>query len=150
VRSEAYLRWRFDQHPEHQYRYITVKDREELLGYATISTQKEPDNLINNMIIDLVVKENNTDCLRELLSRSLGEFQESQPDLISYWGLVNDDFRTELTEKYGFKSSSDFLYKRFFEEAHFIVRKLNSQALGDVDIFDKGNWRVSRAHWDSM
>ena len=148
VRSEAYLKWRFDMHPEHRYRYITVRDRDELLGYAVISTQKHPPNLDHIVIIDYALKHNNTDCFQELMGRLLHEAQDPQPDFISAWALGHDNFRTELIEKYGFKSSLDFPYRRLFEKQHFVVRKASSQVIGDIDIYNARNWRVSRAYLD--
>jgi len=148
VRSKPYLRWRFDQHPEHQYEYIMAKDRDELLGYAVISTQRQPDNLVYDMIMDYVVKEKSIDCFRELMSRSLQEFQDSKSDLISSWHLSHDELRAELIERYGFKSSLGFPYRRLLEQRYFVVREVDRQAIGAFDIYDERNWRVSRAYLD--
>lgn len=67
VRSEAYLRWRFDENPEHKYTYIIANERDELRAYATISIQEEGESLRNGMIVDYLVKNNNIDCFRELM-----------------------------------------------------------------------------------
>ena len=57
VRSENYLRWRFDQHPKHSYKYVVVKKNDKLWGYAVVSTQNWLNGLMCGMIVDYLVNQ---------------------------------------------------------------------------------------------
>ncbi len=149
VRSEAYLRWRFDQHPEHSYKYIIAKKGDELWGYAVISVQEQINGLVYGMIVDYVVKNKDIDCFRILINRCLNELEKSEPDLVSVWAFSQPEFRKELTKHFGFKSSSTFPYNRFFGKGYLVAREIDEQVVEKIDIYDKKNWRVTYTYYDT-
>ncbi len=53
-RTEKYLKWRFDSHPDFKYRYI-LAEKEETVGYAVISLQRKINGYLEGMITDYVV-----------------------------------------------------------------------------------------------
>jgi len=71
VRSESYLRWRFDQHPEHTYKYIMAKRNRELCGYAVVSAQEQLNGLIYGVIVDYLIKDKDIDCFWWLINECL-------------------------------------------------------------------------------
>lgn len=148
VRSETYLRWRFDQHPEHNYNYIVTKKDDELWGYAVISIQKQLDGLIYGIIVDYLVRDKNINCFQKLITGCLHQLQESECDLIYTWAFCQPDLRRELIRHFGFKASSKFPYNRFLWQGHFAAREVGGQAMGKLDIYNKDNWRVTPVYSD--
>lgn len=149
VRSEAYLRWRFDQHPEHSYKYIIAKKGDELWGYAVISVQEQINGLVYGMIVDYVVKNKDIDCFRILINRCLNELEKSEFDLVSVWMFSQPEFREELVRHFGFKSPLGFPYNKVLEKNYFVTREVNKEVIGGIDIYDKENWRVTQAYPDT-
>jgi len=146
VRSEAYMKWRFEQHPEHKYTYVIAKERDEVKGYAVISIQEQDERLRHGMIVDYLVKDNSIDCFHDLMTECIQQLKK-KCDIISAWASPHSGFTDELI-KNGFKTSSKFPYNRVFQEAQFVAREVNTQAIGSFDIYDKDNWRVTRAYAD--
>ncbi len=149
ARGETYLRWRFDQHPEHSYKYIVVRKKGELWGYAVVSVQEQLNGLIYGMIVDYLVKDKDIDCFRLLINECLIELKNSECDFISIWAFSQPEFRRELIKLCGFKSSSRFPYNRFLGEGHFVAREVDEQVLEKIDIYNKENWRVTCIYPDT-
>lgn len=149
ARGETYLRWRFDQHPEHKYKYIAAKRDGMLWGYAVVSAQEQPNGLIYGMIVDYLVKDKDTDCFQVLVNKCLGELERSECDLVSVWAFTQPRFREELLKHFGFKPSSCFPYNRLLEEGYLVAREIGEQMLEKIDIYNKGNWRVTHVYPDT-
>jgi len=71
VRSESYIKWRFDKHPEYTYKYIVAKRAKSLWGYAVVSVREQDNGLIYGMIMDYLVRNNNIDCLRVIIGKCI-------------------------------------------------------------------------------
>ena len=69
VRSEEYLKWRFDQHPKHKYKYIIAKKNGQLYGYAVISKQKQSKGILNGRVIDYSIKDNDIECCKGIITK---------------------------------------------------------------------------------
>jgi GNAT superfamily N-acetyltransferase len=149
VRGERYLRWRFDQHPEHSYKYIIAKKGDELWGYAVISVQRQLSGLIYGMIVDYVVRDNDTECFRVLVKRCMAELEESECDLVCVWAFSMPKFREELIKHFDFKSSLSFPYNKALEKGYFVVRELDEQVLEKIDIYKGENWRITHIYIDT-
>lgn len=150
VRSETYLRWRFDRHPKHRYKYILAKRDSKLWGYAVINKQSRSHGLVYGMIVDYLVKDGDIECFCEIMNRCIGELEELECDLLFTWAFTQPSFREKLIKGFGFKASSKFPYNRLWENGHFVTRELDKQILEEVDIYNKGNWRVTCAYADTM
>ena len=85
VREEKNLRWRFDQHPEHTYRYIIAKKEGTLCGYAVISVQEQANGLYYGMIIDYLVKNEDPECFGALIEKAMAELAKTGCDLMMMW-----------------------------------------------------------------
>ena len=149
VRSESYLRWRFDQHPKNSYKYIVAEKDNELWGYAVVSAQELAPGLIRGTIIDYLVKDKDIDCFRLIINESLNEFRKLECDLVLTWMFSQPSFRRELLEYFGFKSSLKFPYNKFSGDPCLIVLELNERVRERVDIYNVENWRVTLAYSDS-
>lgn len=148
VRNEAYLRWRFDQHPEHHHKYVVAKRDGELHGYAVIRTKTCDDGLIRGRIVDYLVRDNDIDCLHSLIEVCIHQLKQSGCDLIDIWVFANPILRNELVQFFGFKSQENFPYSKMTHRSNFGVKSLDEQALQKADVYDKENWRVTFAYLD--
>jgi GNAT superfamily N-acetyltransferase len=143
VRDENYLRWRFDQNPKYRHKYILVTKDEELLGYAVIGVPSEPIGLVIGRIVDYLVKGNDTECFRFLMSKCINELEKSEIDLLFIRGFSRPEYRKELMEQLGFKSSLKVPYNRFVERICFLVRGLDKAKFKRFNIYDKENWPIT-------
>jgi hypothetical protein len=146
VRSGAYMRWRFDEHPEHKYEYIIAKERDEVLGYAVIRIPKESERLRRGMVVDYLVKDS-IDCFRDLMTECVEQLSK-ECDIISTWASWTPGFTDELQDS-GFKTPSKFPYNRMFPKRPLVAREVDTQVIGGFDIYRKDNWRVTPAYVDT-
>lgn len=150
VRSESYLRWRFDQRPDRDYRYIVAKKDGTLLGYAVLSAKQQRSDLIHGYIVDYLVRDRDIACFRALINKSLDELEKWGCDIALIWALGDPTFREQLLKHLGFKSPLLFPYKRWSRKGYFEAMRINEQVASGVDIYDKNNWRVTYAYSDNM
>ncbi len=148
-RSEAFLQWRFDHHPEKFYRYVTLTTDSGLSGYAVVSVQEGSDGIIFGIIVDYLVKDNNAECFNLLMRQCLIDLEKSDCDIIIISAFSKPVFRHELVKRLGFKSSVKFPYNRFFQYEHLDAILLDEQLSRRVDIYDKNNWHVTYTYWDT-
>jgi GNAT superfamily N-acetyltransferase/N-acetylglutamate synthase-like GNAT family acetyltransferase len=148
VRSESYLRWRFDRYPDHTYKYVIAKKEGELWGYAVTSVQQQLNGLVHGMIVDYLVRDKDIGCFRALVDGCLGELSKSKFDIILVWTFSEPKFREELLKYFGFKSSTRFPYSKLSDYAYLDAILIDEKLAGAIDIYDKNNWRVTHAYPD--
>jgi GNAT superfamily N-acetyltransferase len=148
VRSEANLRWRFDYHPRHHYKYILAKIDQKLCGYALISIQEQPNGQIYGIIIDYLIKGGDIACFRTLMDRSLQEFEKSECDIVVIWAFSDPIFMDDLLKNFGFKSSTKFPYNRAIGHSYLDVILIDDRIIERINIYDKANWRITYAYQD--
>ena len=149
VRSERYLRWRFDKHPDHNYRYVIAKRDGKLWGYAVVSVQQQPNGLVNGLIVDYLVKNKDLACFRVLIDKCLNELGKSESDILLVWAFNEPKLREQLLKYFGFKSSFKFPYNKLFRYAYIEAMLIDEKVADAVDIYDKNNWRVTHAYPDT-
>ncbi len=148
VRSESYLRWRFDWHPDHNYKYIVAKRDGKLWGYAVINIQEKANGLIYGMITDYLVKNRDIACFGILINRCLDELEKSECDIALIWAFSEPELREQLLKHFDFKSSLKFPYKKFIGYGYLDAILTNEQVAKRINIYDKDNWRVTYAYKD--
>jgi GNAT superfamily N-acetyltransferase len=148
VRREKNLRWRFDQHPEHKYRYISAKIEGTLCGYAVISVQEQANGLCYGMVVDYLVKNEDPECFGALIEKAMAELAKTGCDLMMIWVFSEPGLQEELRLRFGFSSTSSFLYNRLIDPGYFEALSLNDQAVRGVNIYDKSNWRITHIYPD--
>jgi len=149
VRSEKYLRWRFDRNPDHNYRYVIAKREGKLWGYAVVSVQQQPNGLVNGLIVDYLVKNKDLACFRVLIDRCLNELGKSEADILLAWAFSEPQLRKELLTHFGLKSSVKFPYNKMFGYAYLEAMLIDENLAEGVDIYDRNNWRVTHAYADT-
>ena len=149
VRSESYLRWRFDSHPEHKYKYVLANKNRKLRGYAVVVTKEVGDDLLYGYIVDYLIEDNDVACFRALIGRCLEEFKQSGCAAALIWAFNEPQLKQELVRHFGFKSASKFPYTRFIGPGYLDALHLNDQAVSSIDIYDQENWRVTLAFVDT-
>lgn len=149
VRDATYLNWRFDQHPEHSYKYILASENDRLAGYAVTSVQEKSNGLIFGMVVDYLVRDNNIDCFRSLMNGCLKELEKINHDIVSIWIFGQPEFRDVLMKQFGFKSPLKLPYSWLNWKGYFIVREINKQLPAKPDIYDSQNWRITHAYCDT-
>jgi predicted N-acetyltransferase YhbS len=148
VRSENYLRWRFDRCPRHDYKYVFAKTDNTLQGYTVVSVEKQTNGLTYGYIVDHLVRDRDTACFRALIGRSLNFLEQSGSDVVFIRALGEPVLRKELLKHLGFKSSLLFPYNRLFRYSYLHVVRIDEQVAPEVNIYDKENWRVTYAYSD--
>jgi len=149
VRSENNLRWRFDRHPEHVYKYILAKRYGKVWGYAVVSIQEEANGLVYGMIIDYLVKNRDIACFQALMKSSLNELGKSECDILNMWAFIEPEFREQLLKYFGFKSFYSFPYNKIFDCGYLDAILIDERISERINIYDKENWRVTYAFHDT-
>jgi hypothetical protein len=148
VRSIEILNWRFGKHPEHAYKYILVKKEQILKGYGVISVQKQADGTNHGILIDYLMKDNDVYCLNLLIDRAIEELKKIKCDIIINWALNEAEFQNELLKRFGFKSSFHFPYNKLIGYGYMDAMLIDSKLAGEINIYDKNNWRITNAFTD--
>ena len=148
VRSEGFLRWRFDQHPENKYQYILAMENGKLGGYAVVNIQTQANGLRGGLIVDYLVKNNDLNCFRQLIHECMGELKERKCDTISAWSFGQPDLRRELIKYFRFYSSTSFPFSKMLEQSYFVSRQVDEAVLKEVNIYDINNWRINQVYYD--
>jgi hypothetical protein len=148
VRNEIILKWRFDDHPEHRYKYVLVRKDGILWGYAVISVQKQTDGMYYGIILDYLIKDDDICCLKLLLHKSIGELTKLNSDIIIVWALYEPVFQRELQKKFKFKSSLHFPYKKVIDSGYMDALLVKDELTKTMDIYNKNNWRITNAFAD--
>jgi hypothetical protein len=143
IRSESNLRWRFDNHPEHTYRYITVKKNSTLCGYAVISIQKQEHALIYGMIVDFLLKSAEPDCAAALIERAIVELSQAECDLLAVWAFSEPVISQILKRRYGFKTSLRFPYNKMIDSGYLEAMALDLPMLEGINTYCPDSWRVT-------
>lgn len=149
VRSESYLRWRFDQHPEYDYKYVIAKRQGELWGYAVVSKQEKISGLNCGMIVDYLVRNRDSDCFQVIMNQCLVELEKLGSDIILVWTFSEPELMNELLQHWGFKSSFKFPYYKFFGRGYLDAILIDDSIAAKTNIYDKDNWRVTHALHDT-
>ena len=145
VRSEEYLKWRFDMHYRYKYRYILLKQDEILKGYAVISVQKQRRGLVAGIIIDYLVKDDDAEYYQLLIPAILDEFNRSSCHVIATWPMCSPVLRSLLMDKYAFRTSGNFPYSKFIKSAYMDLIVIDDSISRLPGIYDKTDWRVTYA-----
>jgi len=145
VRDERYLRWRFDQHPEQSYKYVLVKNNGHLCGYAVVVTQRRRSGLVFGTIVDYLVSDGDINCFRALTGECMKQLTNMGSDIVHIWAFSEPDFRKELLQHFGFKSTLNFPYSRYVLCGYMDALLLDNKTDPEIDIYDKSNWRVTYA-----
>lgn len=149
VRSESYLRWRFDSHPDHNYRYVIAKREGKLWGYAVVSVQQQINGLVYGLIVDYLVRGKDIACFRALVDGCMDELGKSEFDILLVWAFSEPQLRKELLTHFGFKSSVKFPYNKMFGYVYLGAMLTDENLAQGVDIYDRNNWRVTHAYADT-
>ena len=112
VRTESYLRWRFDSHPEHKYKYVFATKNGKLRGYAVVNIKEVGNRLLYGYIVDYLVEENDVACFRALINTCLEEFERFGCTAALMWAFSEPKLRQQLVRHFSFKSASKFPYTR--------------------------------------
>ncbi len=147
VRNEAFLRWRFHQHPEHLYRYISIGEYNHILGYAVISTQIQSNGIIFGLIIDYLVKNKDVNIFKLLINKCIFELEKTNCDILFIWAY-NEKFREIILDFFRFKSPLTFPYNKFFSKSYFVVLGFNEKK-EKVNVYSKKNWEITYAYTDT-
>jgi GNAT superfamily N-acetyltransferase len=150
VRSESYLRYRFDRRPGRDYRYIVAKKDNVLWGYAVVAVEEQIHGPVNGYIVDYLVRDKDIACFRALINRSLDELEKWGCDVAYIWALGEPVLRNELLKHLGFNSPLKFPYSRFSSDRYLTTRRISEQVAAEVDVCDKENWRFTYAYSDTI
>jgi len=149
VRSESYLRWRFDSHPQNTYKYVLAKQAGELRGYAVISIEELGNGLIKGIVVDYLVANADVACFREIMDRCLEEFRHTECAFMVVWAFSEPSLRKELMEHFGLKSPLRFPYNRFASSGYLDALCIDERVSSAINVYDGDLWRVTLAYTDT-
>ncbi len=146
VRSCDNLHWRFDLSVRRKYSYIMAKKGDSLAGYAVISRQQQQGGVMAGLVIDCVIKDNDTGCFEALLSRAMQEFAHSACHIVATWAFSDSELRRIFMQKFGFRSSLKSPYSRFIAPGYMDLLLIDKNIADTLDVYDSTNWRVTYAY----
>ncbi len=146
VRSEANLRWRFDECPHKNYSYILAKKEGSLKGYAVLSKQRQHSGLMAGIIVDYLVADNNAACFESLVTGAMQEFTRLGCHMAAVWAFSDMELRRILMQEFGFRSSLKLPYNRFISPIYMDVLLIDKSISAPINIYDSTNWRVTYAY----
>jgi len=149
VRNEKFLRWRYDTHPHFKYKYIVLKRKEELVGYAVISARKEGSGLTHGLILDFLVKDNDSDCFRVLQDKCYKELDQLGCDYMNIWMVCQLNQMNKLLKRSRFRSVVKFPFKKHYSDHLLDAILIQEQMAELINIYDKESWRLSAAFSDT-
>lgn len=139
VRNKEYLLWRLDQHPINNYKYITINNDKELLGYAIISIIIGNNNYRIGQIVDFTVKYNKADYFRILINKSIIELKKEYPDHINII-TNNESFKRILMKEFNFFSPLRFPFSRITPTSLPLVVKNMDNFRNKKNLYSTKNW----------
>ena len=148
VRSENFLRWRFDSHPEYRYKYILAKKNNQLMGCTVISSQEKGDGLVEGFIVDHKFRNPDIASYQALIDRSFLELEKQNCDIINIWTWGEPELKKVLLEKFGCKSSVKFPYNRLTTNSYMDAIQIAKELPIKTNIYNEKNWRVTYAFHD--
>lgn len=136
IRDVQYLRWRYLQHPEFQYRIGVVGDATKLSGYA-ITRRGIFDDRHDQILVDFLARRGDLDTMRALLKWAAERGREDGADQISVMIPSSAAWFTDL-QRLGFyarptKYEWTCSHNRRPFETH-VLRKEWFYTLGDTDL----------------
>ncbi len=150
VRSKTNLKWRFDHHPHHTYRYILAEKEGTFSGYAVISVQEQNDGQKRGIIMDYLIQDHDPECFRAVLKKASCELARAGADIVVIWAPCESALRNELIEILGFKSSCKFPYNKLMESGHIDALLIDERIGRHIDFYEKLNWRMTCALADFL
>lgn len=135
-RDQAYLQWRYTEHPEKQYTTYVCERHDEIVGYAALSVEKNvsmergrASRLSVGNIIDLVTLPNMTDAAHALVSASCDYFEREAVDIARCWMFRWHPFH-KILGKFGFSEHYELLRRAVFRPRYNaqLICYVNSKA----------------------
>ncbi len=143
VRSESYLRWRFDEHPGVEYKYLIARNGGRATGFAAISKRRLVPGINVGLIVDYLVVDSDAACFAALVSRAFGELTRMGCNLFAMQAHDDRSIQYALTENLGFKPTSNRPYRWLRDFGYMDVMTLDDSLDSHIDIYDQANWRVT-------
>lgn len=135
-RDQAYLEWRYTEHPEKQYTTYVCERHDKIVGYAVLSVEKNVSmergragRISVGNIIDLVTLPNMTDAAHVLISASCDYFEREAVDIARCWMFGWHPFHKTL-RKFGFSEQYELLRRAVFRPRYNaqLICYVNSKA----------------------
>jgi len=147
VRSEDFMKWRFDQHPVYKYHYLVAYDEQnELAGYMVTNIIKQDGGITCGKIVDCLVKGNQTECFLYLVQQALTEFKKNNCDLVFAW-VFKESLRSRILSDYNFKSLLKFPYQKLMpDHKYFTIKALNP---GVLSLTESTQWNLNMVYTDT-
>jgi hypothetical protein len=141
-RTQAYLNWRYSEHPYYKYRILASYNEEDLVGYAVIRKEKIL-GLNCGVIVDMFVEHDHLDSLDALVNY-VKDFYKSQEDVALIASMISKSNRYyDILKAHSFLLSP----KKFW----FIVHKnLDALAFNYERLYNQANWLLTWGDTDVM
>lgn len=149
VRNEQNLKWRFDQHPEHIYKFVQIMKSGHLSGYAIISAQRLDNGLLQGLIVDYLVNNNDNNHLEALIQCCIDQLISLKVDFIALLAIGNTEVEKSVLQRHGFLSSTKFPMNLFGNNGYFVTRQAKKINLVELPIYDVNKWRITYIFQDT-
>lgn len=146
ARSEAYLRWLFDSHPERRHRYFLGWDEGKLCAYA-VTALEEQRGATYGHVVDWLVRDRDPDYLVGIFAECLRDLLDRGADVLCCLVAGQPVLRRELIRRFGFEGVAKFPYNRFTTTGRFFVLGLDADICDRLNVYDPAAWNFTYAQF---
>ncbi len=141
-RNQAYLRWRFLQHPTRRYRMWAIRSGSEVKGYV-VTRLTGVDGVRCGMVVDCLVREGHS--ARVLLAHAISELQREGADLIGCL-MPNNTFGARALRSLGFQICP----RRFLPQPFPVIFRWHAQEPSPQELFSLEHWYLTMGDYDAV
>ena len=138
VRDKEYLKWRYFQRPNSNFKVLLAEEGSEILGYIVFSVQRTPDDKIG-YIIDIITHPDRPEIIQFLISKAVDRIRKEKVSLILCKMMKNNAYYKVFRENGFFKILGSYL----------IVRADPSK-VPEMFVKDPNNWYLTFGDSDGI
>jgi len=144
-RTRAFMRWRLDDNPLEECRYLLAYAHGQLAGYMALAMSPRSHGLKQGFIVDCVVQDYDIRVFSSLVASSVRLLIDLGCDYIRAWGVQHPSFHRFLVSEAGFWAIPLPLLKLAVGDRlpRLVVRTLNSGLPESLDLLSPSCWNLT-------
>jgi len=144
-RTSEFMRWRLDDNPLEECRYLLAYVHGKLAGCMAVAMSPRSRDLRQGFIVDCVVRDYDTRVFSALVASSVRLFTDLGCDYVRAWGVQHPNFHRFLVRRAGFWGVPLPLLRRAIGDRlpRLVVRALDSGPPGCLDLSSLSYWSLT-------
>lgn len=144
-RTTEFMRWRLDDNPLEECRYLLAYVHGQLAGYMALAMSPRSHGLKQGFIVDCVVQDYDIRVFSSLVASSVRLLIDLGCDYIRAWGVQHPSFHRFLVSEAGFWAIPLPLLKLAVGDRlpRLVVRTLNSGLPESLDLLSPSCWNLT-------